>query len=781
MQKKASVNYSINGQYDSKQLKQQQSDFQKFGASIGSLTKLIPAGFFVGIGQEIAQMAKQGLQMSASFQKIENGLKNSVAAFADYVGGLMGIVDLESQRTQKAIADRMAGLEEARKIYTDEGLNKRIDESTAQWVEATAAQQEQLSVVNGLNAQMKTMAQAQIEITQQLGQQDEELNRQLGVYQKQLVQEQERLQILQKEEESRKNQFNTLQRERTERINAALNISQGLTQTGQGTSKEDQKNFAKEVGDAIKQQFREDREQNKESERIRGLLSKAQDSAYTITGSITDELRNIFKWLNSSELDQGIRTVTAEEINKIISNSNKQRDYSINLLTNQLGKLAEDLGKDPQRDKMITVEMNKIIWQIERLEKSSINKNPINGNIQGLGQNGQSYSISAAIVESNKNSPLNDSINKLIEVLGDNLLSEKLEQSILDLIKTLREKPGSVTENQIKEITTAIEKSDDRGNRQIPENNQQLMDSLNEIKLTLNRLNKSYKSSIKIYGDLDNQNQESLKQMSDSILKNLAEDRPLTGYDPEEFERLQTVTNEFQTSLLQTINSLVSLSDAAKQQRDTLQNAGQRESQEYSFLKDLENTIQETIDNLKYVYQENIDAITSQTIAQNELTKAQEQQARKLEVTSQILSMASSSVDNLVSSIIAFDEQNWGSGTRGITSAASSILTGIGAITGNPVLPIVGMGVDLIGGITQGVYDLIEHFSPEEPERNADGTMIDQGQMGSEVEDTIKGQTYSGDIYINLTVDRSYVGSDPDDVARDIASRIESMVSAGTI
>jgi hypothetical protein len=51
------------------------------------------------------------------------------------------------------------------------------------------------------------------------------------------------------------------------------------------------------------------------------------------------------------------------------------------LLTNQLGKLAEDLGKDPQRDKMITVEMNKIIWQIERLEKSSINKNPINGNI----------------------------------------------------------------------------------------------------------------------------------------------------------------------------------------------------------------------------------------------------------------------------------------------------------------------------------------------------------------------------------------------------------------
>jgi hypothetical protein len=52
--------------------------------------------------------------------------------------------------------------------------------------------------------------------------------------------------------------------------------------------------------------------------------------------------------------------------------------------------------------------------------------------------------------------------------------------------------------------------------------------------------------------------------MSDSILKNLAEDRPLTGYDPEEFERLQTVTNEFQTSLLQTINSLVSLSDAAK-------------------------------------------------------------------------------------------------------------------------------------------------------------------------------------------------------------------------
>jgi hypothetical protein len=44
-------------------------------------------------------MAKQGLQMSASFQKIENGLKNSVAAFADYVGGLMGIVDLESQRT----------------------------------------------------------------------------------------------------------------------------------------------------------------------------------------------------------------------------------------------------------------------------------------------------------------------------------------------------------------------------------------------------------------------------------------------------------------------------------------------------------------------------------------------------------------------------------------------------------------------------------------------------------------------------------------------------------
>jgi hypothetical protein len=35
------------------------------------------------------------------------------------------------------------------------------------------------------------------------------------------------------------------------------------------------------------------------------------------------------------------------------------------------------------------------------------------------------------------------------------------------------------------------------------------------------------------------------------------------------------------------------------------------------------------------------------------------------------------------------------------------------------------MGVDLIGGITQGVYDLIEHFSPEEPERNADGTMID--------------------------------------------------------
>jgi hypothetical protein len=76
--------------------------------------------------------------------------------------------------------------------------------------------------------------------------------------------------------------------------------------------------------------------------------------------------------------------------------------------------------------------------------------------------------------------------------------------------------------------------------------------------------------------------------------------------------------------------------------------------------------------------------------------------------------MASSSVDSLVSSIISFDEGNWGGGVRGITSMGSTVLGGLSGLLGNPVLGLVGMGVDLVGGIVDGVYSLIDHFSEDE-------------------------------------------------------------------
>jgi hypothetical protein len=65
----------------------------------------------------------------------------------------------------------------------------------------------------------------------------------------------------------------------------------------------------------------------------------------------------------------------------------------------------------------------------------------------------------------------------------------------------------------------------------------------------------------------------------------------------------------------------------------------------------------------------------------------------------------------------------------------------------------------LVGDIITGISDLVDSSKAKE---DAEREELEQRIGSVDVEDTITGSTYSGDIYITLTVDRSYVGSDPD-------------------